>query len=48
MAGAGGGAGTGAGAEIMDKGGAKKEPESKINNFGLEKSTKKSLVCYPF
>ena len=24
----------GAGAEIMDKGGAKKEPEPKINNFG--------------
>ena len=28
------GAGAGAGAEIMDKGGAKKEPEPKINNFG--------------
>ena len=27
-------AGAGAGAEIMDKGGAKKEPEPKINNFG--------------
>ena len=31
---AGAGAGAGAGAEIMDKGGAKKEPEPKINNFG--------------
>ena len=27
-------AGAGAGAKIMDKGGAKKEPEPKINNFG--------------
>ena len=27
-------AGAGAGPEIMDKGGAKKEPEPKINNFG--------------
>ena len=27
-------AGAGAGAEIMDKGGAKKEPEPKLNNFG--------------
>ena len=25
---------TGAGAKIMDKGGAKKKPEPKINNFG--------------
>ena len=30
---AGAGAGAGAGAEIMDKSGAKKEPEPKINNF---------------
>ena len=28
------GAGVGAGAEIMDKGGAEKEPEPKINYFG--------------
>ena len=27
-------AGAGAGAEIMDKGGAKKEPEPNVNNFG--------------
>ena len=27
-------AGAGVRAEIMDKGGAKKEPEPKINNFG--------------
>ncbi len=27
-------AGAGAGAEIMDKGGAQKGPEPKINNFG--------------
>ena len=33
-AGAGAEAGAGAGVEIMDNGGAKKEPESKINNFG--------------
>ena len=31
------GAGAGAGAEIMDKGGAEKEPEPKINNFGSAK-----------
>ena len=28
------GAGAEAGAEIMDNGGARKEPEQKINNFG--------------
>ena len=28
------GAGAGAGAEIKDNGGAKKEPEPKINNYG--------------
>ena len=40
------GAGAGAGAEIMDKGGAKKEPEPKINSFGSATlhNIKKSLV----
>ena len=39
-------AGAGAGAEIMDKGGAKKEPEPKINSFGSATlhNIKKSLV----
>ena len=34
MTGAGAEAGVRAGAEVMDKGGAEKEPEPKINDFG--------------
>ena len=39
-------AGAGAGAEIMGKGGAKKEPEPKINNFGSAtlKSTQQHYI----
>ena len=37
----------GAGAEIMDKGGAEKEPEPKINNFGSA-TQKKGLISRGF
>ena len=43
MAGAGAGAEVGARAEKMDKSGAEKEPQPKINNFGST-TLKKSLA----